>query len=246
MAPNRSKVTCSLGIKWLKSVLVKSMIKSAAMKGMAETVNTLIPILQQQQQQQQQKQQGPGIVEDGNGQIKEKPMTERIEKAPVRTEGGALWDKMTVLNLCFIFLCFLLTIYQFRMQRKYEALVDHPVNWKGVYLRDLQNITESQITLHRVNPTIYEMFQQDRINLVDWRHSWSSRRHQLMALELSYARERVGTLRYELLSIFRILNSVEYQLLENEYWNWLGDKKLNCGSLCEIIEQEIVYYSSIS
>ncbi|ORE19893.1 hypothetical protein BCV71DRAFT_93991 [Rhizopus microsporus] len=247
VAPNRSKITCSLGIKWLKSVLVKSMIKSAAMKGMAETVNTLIPILQQQQQQQQlQKQQGPEVAENGNGQIKEKPATERIEKAPVRTEGGALWDKMTVLNLCFIFLCFLLTIYQFRMQRKYEALVDHPVNWKGVYLRDLQNITESQITLHRVNPTTYEMFQQDRINLVDWRHAWSSRRHQLMALELSYARERVGTLRYELLSIFRILNSVEYQLLENEYWNWLGDKKLNCDSLCDIIEQEIVYYSSIS
>ena len=67
MAPNRSKITCSLGIKWLKSVLVKSMIKSAAMKGMAETVNTLIPNLQQQQLQQQlQKQQGPEVAENGN------------------------------------------------------------------------------------------------------------------------------------------------------------------------------------
>jgi hypothetical protein len=65
-----------------------------------------------------------------------------------------------------------------------------------------------------------------------------------MATELIYSRERLGALRYELLSVFRIMNRVEYQLTENEYWNWVSDKKIQCDALeadefCDKITKEI-------
>lgn len=229
-----------MGIKWLRSVLVKSMIKSAAMKGMAETINSLLPILQQIQQPQ-------GIKTQKREQVVELTQKDRTGGRGRKETMMMTWSKLTMINLLLVFICFLLTFYQFRIQYKYQALINHPIHWKGIYLRDLENVTESQIVLGgHVNPMTYELFQQDRLNVIDWKYKWNTREHKKVAVELSYSRERVGRLRYEILSLLRILNRVEYQLLENEYFNWLWDKKVNCEkNVCELIDQEIVY-SSIS
>jgi hypothetical protein len=82
------------------------------------------------------------------------------------------------------------------------------------------------------------------MNATEWNHNWTSKKHRAMATELIYSRERLGALRYELLSVFRIMNRVEYQLTENEYWNWVSDKKIQCDALeadefCDKITKEI-------
>lgn len=43
---SQCKLTCSMGVKFIKSVLVKGMISKAALKGMGESLATFIPILQ--------------------------------------------------------------------------------------------------------------------------------------------------------------------------------------------------------
>lgn len=49
-----------------------------------------------------------------------------------------------------------------------------------------------------------------------------------MGAELKYTRERLGTLRYEVLTAFQLLNAMDRRILENEYWNWLIDEQLRC------------------
>lgn len=45
---SQCKLTCSMGVKFIKSVLVKGMISKAALKGMGESLATFIPILQKE------------------------------------------------------------------------------------------------------------------------------------------------------------------------------------------------------
>lgn len=78
---------------------------------------------------------------------------------------------------------------------------------------------------------LYKSFQAERGgNSVGWKHTWFSARHQLMGAELKYTRERLGTLRYEVLTAFQLLNAMDRRILENEYWNWLIDEQLRCRS----------------
>ncbi|KAG0743102.1 hypothetical protein G6F62_005737 [Rhizopus arrhizus] len=175
ISPSKSKIQCSMGIKWLRSVLVKSMIKSAAMKGMAETINSLLPILQQIQQPQ-------GIKRQKREQVIELTQKDRTGGRGEKETMMMTWSKLTMMNTLLVFICFLLTFYQFRIQHKYQALINHPIHWKGIYLRDLENVTESQIVLGgHVNPMTYELFQQDRLNVIDWKYKWNTREHKKVA-----------------------------------------------------------------
>lgn len=45
---------------------------------------------------------------------------------------------------------------------------------------------------------------------------------------MSYTREQIAALRYELLTAFKLLNNMEQRLIQSEYWNWLLDQKLKC------------------
>ncbi|CAO3668979.1 unnamed protein product [Rhizopus stolonifer] len=198
ISPNKSRLSCSIGIQWVKSVniFVKKMIKNEAMKGMTETVSTLVQILQQQQtptRRREKKKTTMTTVQENVGK----------EKKP---------NKMRIVNILLIFVFFFLTFYQFKIQHKYKQIVNHPIHWKGVYLQDLENLTQHQVVLgDQVNPKIYELFQQDRMNLIDWKYTWRDRQHKSIAFELGYSRERIGTLRYKVLSILRVLNHLEGQ-----------------------------------
>ncbi|KAG0186221.1 SNF1-interacting protein [Apophysomyces sp. BC1034] len=93
----------------------------------------------------------------------------------------------------------------------------------------------------------YKSFQDARVDAMHINHKWFSARHRRMAGELSYTRERLGAMRYELLSAFHMLNGVEHRLLESEYWNWLLDENLRCKTEyltegCDEVLQEIEFY----
>jgi hypothetical protein len=48
---------------------------------------------------------------------------------------------------------------------------------------------------------------------------------------LTFTREQLAVIRYELLAAFKMLNGMERRLMESEYWNWLLDQQLRCDTL---------------
>jgi hypothetical protein len=219
---------CSIGVQWLKSIFVKGMVNRAAMKGMQETISGLVPILEKE-------------VEKRRSQWTHQPAPV-MAPTLVKEERIAVMEKSSWVHL-FTFglglVCAIFTLYQTLLYQK--VLGQHgTIAWRGVYLKDLeQEITTSHFDKNQTG--IYGLFKQARQDVTQYKYQWTSKQHRHMAMELGYSRERLGAIRYELLSTFRILNRVEYQLLENEYWNWIHDKKLTCQkeNLCEALENEI-------
>lgn len=223
------RLKCSMGVQWLKSIFVKGMVNRAAMKGMQETISGLIPIIENEV-----------AAKESNAPATPSLPRQQEEHRVVATKK----EKGSWVYLCTFVLglvCALFTLYQIRLYQK--ALNQYgTISWRGVYLKDLEN----EIMIDQSNETlgegvVYELFKEVRQDVTQYNYQWSSKQHRHMAMELSYSRERLGAIRYELLSIFRILNRVEYQLLENEYWNWILDKQLNCQkeNLCKALENEI-------
>jgi hypothetical protein len=45
VSKGKCKLSCHIGVKWLKSIMVKSMVNKAALKGMSDTIAALLPIV---------------------------------------------------------------------------------------------------------------------------------------------------------------------------------------------------------
>lgn len=221
------RLKCSIGVKWLKSIFVKGMVNRAAMKGMQETISGLIPIIEKQVNTNRPSTTATTAPIQQQQQRQERPVVEK----------GTSWVHLFTFGLGLV--CALFTIYQTRLYQK--ALNQHgTITWRGVYMKDLEQ--EINPVRYEKNETaVFGLFKKARQDVTQYNYQWASKQHRHMAMELGYSRERLGAIRYELLSTFRILNRVEMQLLENEYWNWIMDKQLNCqkDNLCEALENEI-------
>lgn len=76
----------------------------------------------------------------------------------------------------------------------------------------------------------------------------------MFSVELLFSREKLAMLRHDTLVIFRLLNQVDAQLLENEYVNWLLDTRLQChagvtlenAEKCEAVHHQLQTISSSS
>lgn len=60
-------------------------------------------------------------------------------------------------------------------------------------------------------------------------HQWFTVDHYHLAVDLNVSRERIAMLRHDLLTVFQVLNTLELQMVENEYMNWLLDTQLKCN-----------------
>ncbi|KAG2233388.1 hypothetical protein INT48_000391 [Thamnidium elegans] len=245
--PTSCRLACSIGVKWIKSIFVKGIVNKAATKGMIETIEALIPVIQDE------------IAKDTSIDRPIKQVAEKSDGLPVPLKDNVPDNKkkkngytQSIVFLAFGAVYMLFMIHQVYLSRRCQSLLHQTENdasmvWRGVYLRDIQDkVTEKGAVLGHVNPSVYGLFQEARANgtTQQWKYTWFDKLHRNMADELGYSRERLGAIRYELLSTFRILNSVEYQLLEIEYWNWLSDQKLKClngknmVSVCEVVNKE--------
>jgi len=81
--------------------------------------------------------------------------------------------------------------------------------------------------------------------------TWFTSYHRHFAYELSFTRERLGLLRYDVMVVFQTLNNIEKRLLETEYVNWLLDGQLRCASeqpgesnniSCDTVEEQLAKY----
>ncbi|KAL9552880.1 hypothetical protein MBANPS3_003554 [Mucor bainieri] len=234
--PSTCRLVCSLGVQWLRSIFVKSMVNRAATKGMQETIAGVVPLVQQAFSQQQQQQQHHHHHHTRTAS--DAPLANRLKSLPPATDDAH--RRMTSKRVPFVSIasfvlaciCVLFTAYQLVIHRRYRHLLDADsqttMTWRGVYLKDMQHAVDQQAVLEQVNQSIYSDFQATRQGITHYNYAWTSKQHRWMAAELGYSRERLGAIRYELLSTFRVLNSVDYQLLEAEYWNWVSDRRLDC------------------
>ncbi|GAA5797278.1 hypothetical protein HPULCUR_002658 [Helicostylum pulchrum] len=246
--PTSCRLACSMGVKWIKSIFVKGIVNKAATKGMIETIEALVPVIQDE------------IAKDTSIDQPIKQAAKKSDGLPVPPKDNVQDNKkkkksgyiQSIVFLVFGVVYMMFMIHQVYLSRRCQSLLHQTENdtsmvWRGVYLRDIQDkVTEKGAVLGHVDPSVYGLFQEARANgtTQQWKYTWFDKLHRNMADELGYSRERLGAIRYELLSTFRILNRVEYQLLEIEYWNWLSDQKLKClngknmVSVCEVVNKE--------
>lgn len=59
-------------------------------------------------------------------------------------------------------------------------------------------------------------------------YKWSSPRYLQAAIDLDLSRDRLASLRHDLLMIFKTLNKMDLDLRESEYVNWLLDSRVHC------------------
>lgn len=77
---------------------------------------------------------------------------------------------------------------------------------------------------------------------------WFTMDHYHLAVDLNVSRERIAMLRHDVLAVFQVLNTLELQMVENEYMNWLLDTQLKCNyqppeneasSLCQDVNLQL-------
>lgn len=254
VTPKSCRLVCSMGVTWLKSIFVKGMVNRAATKGMQETIQELVPLLKQELPKEAVSSTTKQRPEKRDSALPEIPQEKESKDTTAVEKKSTSSIPHNLLIFVFGLFALVYMVRQLYLSGQFMRVLQihqHPnttIIWRGVYLRDIQNeVTEKEAELAQVNYQAYRLFQEARVNgtTQQWKEPWYSKIHRSLADELSYSRERLGAIRYELLSSFRILNKVEYQLLENEYWNWVADQKLKCRKnnksfmeLCKVIENE--------
>ncbi|GAN05638.1 hypothetical protein MAM1_0097d05110 [Mucor ambiguus] len=243
------RLVCSLGVQWLRSIFVKSMVNRAATKGMQETIASVVPIVQQAFSHHHHHHHHHHHTSTGSAV--QPPLTappkNRLKSLPSTTDERRSQTRrapfVSLVSFVLACVCILFTAYQLVIQRRYQHLLDTndqlTMMWRGVYLKDIQHAIDKEVVLDQANQSIYGDFQATRHGITHYNYAWSSKQHRWMAAELGYSRERLGAIRYELLSTFRVLNQVEYQLLETEYWNWISDRQLDCTDDCDALLNEL-------
>ncbi|KAI7865519.1 hypothetical protein BDF14DRAFT_1883469 [Spinellus fusiger] len=230
--PTRCQLSYSFGVKWLKSIMLKSIINRTASKGLAETIEMMQPLVQQR------------LTDLAGTYTKENRVVEStVVIAPTKEEPTVTvmvdhqqtspgFQNIISAGLYVLAAIILwLVVYHFSPVNYMDQLLatNSTVVWRGVYLRDLDKETAGHMSGPiAFNHGVYQTFQASRIEPIGWNYTWFSTRHRHMAVELIYTRERLGAMRYELLAAFRMLNSIEQHIVESEYQNWLLDGYLRC------------------
>lgn len=232
------------------------MVRSAAFKGMNNTVATVKLILEQHERYLAVP---GGTTKLDTVKVPEKPQPPPPFTTPRRMKKDTVWlsiGQMMALVGVVLVAC-LVAVWQYRPDttnmppRPTTSSCPDPsqknattvIHSHAVFLRDLDTLSHSPDG----HGKFYADFQRHRgDDPLAWRdYTWFDARHRLMATEMTYTRHKLGTLRLELLNAFGVLNAMERRVIENEYWNWLSDERLRCldapgqGDMdCKEVEQE--------
>ncbi|KAM0665244.1 hypothetical protein ACQRIU_005505 [Beauveria bassiana] len=117
------------------------------------------------------------------------------------------------------------------------GVTPHPIMSKAIYFSDLAEATGaggSPPTLGSENSTCYDTFA-DLMQAADLDAPWEESGSGLAPSSRSTARrvrrtrQRLGTYRHDLLVAMRVVNSIEREMMQSEWENWL----MNENSLCD-------------
>ncbi|ORZ22496.1 hypothetical protein BCR42DRAFT_345381 [Absidia repens] len=254
-SPTTCRLICNIGVKWLKSIMVKGMVNRAAFKGMSDTISALIPIIEQAasqdkdnttsgtiEQQRQQKAANKiksavkeqGTINDTH-LVKQNGDTNQERKMvkPNILSGTTLSPQDI---LIFVGVALLLFIYRMCITEWANSSIatSSPsmgkISWRAVHLTDLEPLVNGEVTeMDRRNSSTYQTFKTFRSDVDGgWDYRWFNIRYRLIAAELTFTREQLAVIRYELLTAFKMLNGMEQRLMESEYWTYLLDQRSRC------------------
>ncbi|CAO3594773.1 unnamed protein product [Absidia cylindrospora] len=256
-SPTTCRLVCNIGVKWLKSIMVKGMVNRAAFKGMSDTVSALTPIIEQAalqdkdndtngsiKQQKQQKQQKVAIkikrTAKQQGTINDTPTQRHSVQHNGVTNQERKMVKPNILSgttlspygiLIFVGVALLLFIYRMCLTEWAKSSPSMgKISWRAVHLTDLEPLVNGKVTeMDRHNSSTYQTFKTFRSDVDGgWDYRWFSIRYRLIAAELTFTREQLAVIRYELLTAFKMLNGMEQRLMESEYWTYLLDQRSRC------------------
>ncbi|KAI9321723.1 hypothetical protein BX666DRAFT_2023819 [Dichotomocladium elegans] len=236
MSKSSCKLTCSIGVKFVKSVLVKGMISKAAIKGMGESIQQFVPILVRETNAMAGKGLAPAVSAAGGLgtqaiKANQQPQTPSaaggaaVSATKVSSKGSSDEGLWAYWNTAVAFVTELpLSVKAGVANIPSYAKSDRAASSRTVYLRDLEDgLLKTHLQPSYVGDESYQLFLANGTS-----HPWYSPEHQRMAVEFLFSRERVAMLRYDMLVVFDLLNQVDAQLLENEYINWMLDTRLQC------------------
>ncbi|KAI8374045.1 hypothetical protein EDC96DRAFT_437703 [Choanephora cucurbitarum] len=219
------QLTCYLGVRWVKSVLVRAIVTRAALSGMSESVQVFIPILTEASNQIKEK-----VDEERRQQIEyntsllSRPFTENPKKP------------LDDIDEAYRFGCPAIPIVLSKSHSVYLRDLD-----KGIFTHATQSPPYAQT---RSFQTFLELKQTDLIppelDYVNDRH-WYDFEHYKLAVDLFNSRERLALLRHDLISMFQTLNQRDAYLFEKEYLNWLMDTQLKCNHYPDLSPEDPRY-----
>ncbi|KAL0086490.1 hypothetical protein J3Q64DRAFT_1639096 [Phycomyces blakesleeanus] len=216
VGPSKCKLACYMGVAWVKSVMLRSVITRAALKAMGESVCLFVDILREEA---------------------DKPKTKssvKLRRKAKKDEFTAGWgSKVPLLSMValvsgalLLWIWLIGTNNSMKTNNRSIRVIS-----KAVYLKDLETgVLENHMLPPYSKAESFQKFlkqkRTDDISTVQ--HQWFSGKNYKMAIELDSSRERIAVMRHDVLTIFRMLNKVDTQLLENEYMNWLMDNRQKC------------------
>ncbi|KAG1312791.1 hypothetical protein G6F64_002745 [Rhizopus arrhizus] len=258
ISPDRCKLACHTGVKFIKNILVKGIVSKAAMSGMSENLKVFVPIIQNEVNKQS------GSKVKGKPAQEEAPLNVDSVKEPVSAavEKEADWYSQYVdpviqtvrdlveglplsLKASFGALVILWFLYSWLFRAGSRTVtVDQAkpsqVTFRAVYLKDIDEglLNRDIKSAYQYSDSFRLFLESNSRNQSGYRHHWHSSRHHQLAIDLLFSRERVAMLRHDALALFQLVNEVDSHLLENEYINWLMDTRLQC-LLPEVDQDEL-------
>ncbi|EGX94450.1 transcription factor SipA3, putative [Cordyceps militaris CM01] len=119
------------------------------------------------------------------------------------------------------------------------GVVPHPIMSKAIYFSDLAKATGaggSRPTFGNENSTCYDTFA-DLMEATDLDAPWDESGSAMAPSSRSTARrirrtrQRLGTYRHDLLVAMRVVNSIEREMMQSEWENWLVHENSLCDEL---------------
>ncbi|KAJ3494143.1 hypothetical protein NLG97_g4271 [Lecanicillium saksenae] len=123
------------------------------------------------------------------------------------------------------------------------GVTPHPIMSKAIYFSDLAEATGaggSIPTLGSENSTCYDTFA-DLMQATDVDASWDESGSNMAPSSRSTARrirrtrQRLGTYRHDLLVAMRVVNSIEREMMQSEWENWLTNENSLCDELGQML-----------
>ncbi|KAF1803955.1 hypothetical protein FB192DRAFT_1277897 [Mucor lusitanicus] len=245
ISKSECQLTCYLGVRWVKSVLVRAIVTRAALKGMADSVGVFIPILQAAAENIKES------VDEARKQVMEhnKNLLQNDAASQVATSGmeSVSEEDQSPPDSTEHMLESTSAADKGNTQQQIESSYSTS---RSVYLRDLdEGFLKNTIQPPYANSISFKVFLQSKKSddqakeqhvaeyAINSRH-WYAVEHYRLAVDLDMSRDRIAMLRHDMLTIFQVLNKLDTQLVENEYTNWLLDTRLKCKYYPSLPEQD--------
>ncbi|KAI8987418.1 hypothetical protein BDF20DRAFT_910043 [Mycotypha africana] len=137
---------------------------------------------------------------------------------------------------------------------------------RAVYLKEVDESLLRAINQTDLNYSeSFRLFMDSRTNSHDQQedpvtgtkinqHRWYYSGHHQFATDILFSRQRLAMVRYDMLVLFQLLNDLDVQLLQDEYVNWLMDRRMFCRdpdtdfvkSHCDDVRRQLKLYSTQS